>query len=56
MRNMVLLIDVNVLLDFLMRREPNYLYAKKIVDFCYDEKADGYMAFHSILESKYDKA
>lgn len=45
---MVLLIDTNALLDYLMHREPNYVSAKKIIDFCYDKKANAYMAFHSI--------
>ena len=50
MRNMAtkILVDTNVLLDYLLTREPFYEDAKKIVLACVDEKVKGCIAAHSI--------
>ena len=48
MKNMVLLIDANVILNYLLAREPESEYAKKIIDFCRTGKIHGYMAFHTV--------
>ena len=48
MRSMVLLIDANVLFDFVMHRQSGYAEAKKVLDFCRTEKVKGYMAFHTV--------
>ena len=48
MKNMVLLIDANVVLDYLLHREPNFSYAKKLLRNCQSDDIDGYIAFHSM--------
>ena len=48
MKNMVLLLDSNVLISYLMKRKPEYIFAEKIIDCCRQKKIYGYMAFHSI--------
>lgn len=48
MKNMVLLIDVNVVIDFIFARQPNYEDAKAIADLCKKEKVKGCIAFHSV--------
>ena len=48
MKNMVLLIDTNVALDFLTMRQPYYEDARNIIRMCAKEKVIGYLAFHSL--------
>lgn len=43
-----ILIDTNVLLDYLLTREPFYEDAKNIVSACVDGKVKGCIAAHSI--------
>ena len=43
-----ILIDTNVLLDYLLTREPYYENAKKIVSACVERKISGCIAAHSI--------
>lgn len=43
-----ILIDTNVLLDYLLEREPFFDDAKKIMVLCTDGKAKGCIAAHSI--------
>ena len=45
---MVILIDTNVLLDFLLHRDANYLTAKRVVEYCMSNPGKGFVAFHSI--------
>ena len=45
---MVLLIDINVILDYLLKREPFYSSAKKVFEICSDNKAEGCIALHSV--------
>ena len=45
---MVILIDTNVLLDFLTKRIPYYDDARNIIRLCADEQVQGYIAFHSL--------
>ncbi len=49
-KNMVnrILIDTNVLLDYLLTREPFYEEAKKVILSCTDGKTKGCIAAHSI--------
>ena len=47
-KNMVLLIDINVLLDYLLKRENFYDDAKKIIDFCGKSNIDGCIALHTV--------
>lgn len=49
-KNMVnrILIDTNVLLDYLLTREPFYEEAKKDILSCTDGKTKGCIAAHSI--------
>ena len=43
-----ILVDTNVLLDYLLTREPLYGDAEKIIHGCVDGKAKGCIAAHSI--------
>lgn len=45
---MVVLIDTNVIIDFLMTREPFYQAASEVITRCADKKLTGCIAFHSI--------
>lgn len=45
---MVVLVDTNVVLDFLITREPFYQAASKILLKCAANEITGYIAFHSI--------
>lgn len=48
MKNMVILIDTNVALDFLTMRQPYYDDARNIIRLCAGEQVKGYIAFHSL--------
>lgn len=50
---MVVLIDTNVLLDFLLGRELHFSNADKIIKLCADQKIQGFMAAHSISNMFY---
>lgn len=43
-----MLVDTNVVLDFLVTREPFYQAASKILSKCAANEITGYIAFHSI--------
>ena len=45
---MRILIDTNVLIDFLLGRMPHFENADKIIKMCADQKIQGAMAAHSI--------
>lgn len=45
---MVLLIDTNIILDFLLQRKAFYTEAQKIMELCTNKHTAGYVAFHSI--------
>lgn len=47
-RNMVILIDTNVALDFLTMRHPYYEDAQNVIRMCAEERVIGYLAFHSL--------
>ena len=48
MKNMVLLIDTNVILDYFLFREPNCNDAEELFKECKNFFVKGYVAFHSI--------
>lgn len=48
---MVVLIDTNVIVDFLMKRESHAANAAKIISLCNSKKVNGYLAAHTILAS-----
>ncbi len=48
MKNMALLIDSNVVNDFLSVREPNYRFASSILEVCKLGEVRGYIAFHTL--------
>lgn len=50
---MLILIDTNVLIDFIAKREPFYAFSEKVVDFCRQEIIDGAIAGHSVLNAMY---
>lgn len=45
---MRILIDTNVLLDYLVGREPYYSSADRLLAYCASRKAEGFIAAHSI--------
>lgn len=47
-RDMVVLIDTNVVIDFLLKREPYSEPAAVILQKCAEKELTGYLAFHSI--------
>ena len=48
MKNMVLLIDANVAIDYMLRREPNSEQAVAVMVACQKKECQGYIAFHSL--------
>ncbi len=50
---MVVLIDTNVLIDLVSKREAFFEAAKDAVGFCACGKAEGYVAFHSLPDMWY---
>ena len=48
MKNLVSLIDVNVIMDYLLEREGYFEYAQRLFEYCSDSIIDGYVAFHSM--------
>lgn len=45
---MVVLIDTNVIIDFLIKRQPYEKEASEIIRKCAEKELKGYLAFHSI--------
>ncbi|MEZ3434912.1 MAG: PIN domain-containing protein [Lachnospiraceae bacterium] len=45
---MIVLIDANVILDYIGSREPFYQDAYEIINMCHKQKIKGYIAFHSV--------
>lgn len=45
---MVVLVDTNVVIDFLTTREPFYKASSEVITRCANGELDGYMAIHSI--------
>lgn len=45
---MVVLIDANIILDYIGSRTPFYREAYKIINMCYRGEMTGYIAFHSV--------
>lgn len=44
----MVLIDTNIIIDFLITREPFYKTSSEIIENCASGKLKGYVAFHSI--------
>lgn len=45
---MVVLIDTNVIIDFLITREPYFESSSKVIEKCATGELAGYIAFHSV--------
>ena len=45
---MVILIDANVILDVLMKREPFFGESRACLEYCMNRKVSGYVALHTI--------
>lgn len=45
---MIILVDTNVIIDFLLTREPFYQASSDIMRKCADGELTGYIAFHSV--------
>lgn len=50
---MVVLIDTNVLIDLVSKREPFFGAAKEAIGMCACGRAEGYVAFHSLPDMWY---
>jgi predicted nucleic acid-binding protein len=50
---MKVLLDTNVLLDAIARREPFYLDAQNVIDLILDSKLEGYITANSITDIYY---
>ena len=53
MNAMVILIDTNVILDYLTSRKPFVDIANDVLDLCFQQKCSGYIATHSITNIFY---
>lgn len=53
MKNMKVLIDTNVVLDWIMVREPNATNAKKIMEQCLFGELEAYITAHSVSDLFY---
>jgi predicted nucleic acid-binding protein len=53
MKNMLLLIDTNVFLDYLTNREPFADAARQILRCCAEKKVKGFIAAHSVTNMFY---
>lgn len=45
---MVVLIDTNIIVDFLTEREPFARDAVQVINLCYQKKVKGYLAAHTV--------
>lgn len=45
---MVILVDTNVIIDYLLEREPFCDAAREIMRKCAEKELTGYLAFHSV--------
>lgn len=50
---MIVLIDTNILIDFLAKREFGYKTAETILSMCAEKKIKGFISAHSILDTLY---
>lgn len=50
---MKILIDTNVIIDYLAKRVPHYANAYKIIDICLSGGFDGFLAAHSVTNAFY---
>lgn len=48
---MVLLVDTNIILDYLLKREHFYSDAKAVLKLCSNENVDGCIALHTVTTS-----
>lgn len=53
MKNTVLLIDTNVLLDYILFRQPQYENSFRVISACMKDDVKGYVAFHSLSSMWY---
>ena len=53
MKNMALLIDTNIVLDWLLERQPFSENAKRIIEYCINGDLRCYLAGHTLLNTFY---
>jgi len=53
MRDTRILIDTNIIMDWLLQREPFHQYAKAIIEPCISGTFQGFLACHTILNLFY---
>ncbi|MCL1998041.1 MAG: PIN domain-containing protein [Turicibacter sp.] len=53
MKNISVLIDTNVIIDWFGKREPFFEFAKQIMDYCFSKDIIAYVAAHSFTNLFY---
>lgn len=53
MKSITVLIDTNIILDWIMARQPNMEYAKKIMEMCLFGNLNAYITAHTIADLFY---
>ena len=48
MKNLVILVDTNVILDYYQEREDHFDAAQRLLEYCSKSRIKGFIAFHSI--------
>ena len=48
MKNLVVLVDANVILDYYQEREGHFPYAQRFLEYCTTPSVKGYVSFYSI--------
>ncbi|MCL1989018.1 MAG: PIN domain-containing protein [Firmicutes bacterium] len=54
MKNISILVDTDVILDWIWKREPFVADSEKIINYCFDNSITGYLAAHSITNIFYN--
>ena len=50
---MKILVDTNVIMDQILKREPFYYDSNRVIQMCLDNKIEGYLAAHTITNLFY---
>ena len=53
MKNMALLIDTNILLDWMLDRKPFAVTSEKVLNHCINGEYTGYLASHTLINIFY---
>jgi len=53
MKNLALLLDTNILLDWVLQRRPFHQSSSAVIELCLSGDVDGFVAVHSVLNFYY---